>query len=151
MLSLGLTPRHFRGAHRPWFSPGLLQPRRPCSQGLFPRQLVFLADVTLLEPGQEPGGHRRGHGCSPASLELGEPGAEGTEGPRGSRLQLPRSPRPAPPPRMLYSCRISCTSFSEHWVSVTVELKEMPPPFLGWRRERGHADGASPGSQPPCP
>lgn len=33
--------------------------------------------------------------------------------------------------RILYSCRMSCTSFSEHWVSVTVELKEMPPPFLG--------------------
>lgn len=39
--------------------------------------------------------------------------------------------RIAPSGRILYSCRISCTSFSEHWVSVTVELKEMPPPFLG--------------------
>lgn len=39
--------------------------------------------------------------------------------------------------RILYSCRISCTSFSEHWVSVTVELKEMPPPFLGWKKGKG--------------
>lgn len=55
-----------------------------------------------------------------------------------SRLPLPPSGLGGPPllllGRILYSCRISCTSFSEHWVSVTVELKEIPPPFLGWRR-----------------
>lgn len=43
----------------------------------------------------------------------------------------------APSGRILYSCRMSCTSFSEHWVSVTVELKEMPPPFLGCRKRWG--------------
>lgn len=74
------------------------------------------------------------------------------------------SPAPPPPPallRMLYSCRINCTSFSEHWVSVTVELKEMPPPFLGWRREEApltegqlqlcptpHAGSLAPSSRP---
>lgn len=38
--------------------------------------------------------------------------------------------------RILYSWRMSCTSFSEHWVSVTVELKEMPPPFFGWMNKQ---------------
>lgn len=44
---------------------------------------------------------------------------------------------------MLYSCRMSCTSFSEHCVSATVELKEMPPPFLGCRGEAGAAHGGA--------
>lgn len=65
-----------------------------------------------------------------ASGGLGESAV--TLGPQGLRLRGPS--HIAPSGRILYSCRISCTSFSEHWVSVTVELKEMPPPFLGWRR-----------------
>lgn len=38
--------------------------------------------------------------------------------------------------RILYSCRIICTSLSLHLVSGHIELKDSPPPFFTCRREK---------------